>query len=500
MHNRNLGVKDVFVNWRPGVQYPLLPSFYSPSEKFPEYPFEDISKETNAVYGMVRELLAKMDLDQAKYRRREWNPLGELIKRGDTVLIKPNMVMHKHGWGWDIDSVITHGSIIRAILDYVYIALGNTGKVIIGDAPLQECDFEEVTRVNGVQSIVEFYRENTDLNIEIVDFRRERAITRETKGGRNRVIVGKDTLPGDKRGYTAINLGKKSMLDEIANDYKKFRVTNYDPERMTEHQNLDVHEYLIPNSVLQADVVINLPKIKTHRKAGLTVCLKNLVGINGQKDWLPHHRAGSCEEGGDEYLQRNLFHKFAVIVTEKIDTLSTRQYLEPVRLPLRILGKALFLAARMTEKEHIREGSWYGNDTVWRMVLDLNRILLYADKDGKLESTKRKILHLADGIILGEGEGPLEPRAKPAGILVGGFDPVVIDTSIARLLGLDYRKIPLLRRAWQVVEYPITDGVPEDVVIRSNNKEWDGKDLSSEFEGVNAEPPRGWKGHIELSD
>ncbi len=492
------GSENVFILQKRNACYPSLSSSYGPSEKFPEYPFIDVAAEKNDVYSMVREVFFNLGLDARNYGAEQWNPLGAIISRNDTVLIKPNMVMHKHGWGWNIDSVITHGSIIRAILDYAYIALGNTGKVIIGDAPIQGCDFEEVTRLNGVKSIVRFYRENTDLNVEVVDFRRERAITGETKGGGNRVIVGRDTLPGDKRGYTIINLGKKSMLDEIASDYKKFRVTNYDPQRMTEHQNLDVHEYLIPNSVLQADVVINLPKIKTHRKAGLTVCLKNLVGINGQKDWLPHHRSGSCEEGGDEYLRRNLFHKCAVRVTEKIDALSTWQYLEPVRFPLRILRKALFLAAKVTEKEHIREGNWYGNDTVWRMVLDLNRILLYADKEGKLRSTKqRKVFHLADGIVLGDGEGPLEPTAKAAGILVGGFDPVVIDTSVARLLGFDYRKIPLLRRAWQVAEYPITDLAPEDVVIRSNNGKWDGKDLSSVFEGINAEPPRGWKSHIE---
>jgi len=501
MDNYNLSTKNVFVDWRPKIQYPLLPGFYSPSEKFPEYPFADTSKENNAVYRMVRELLSRMNLDQPNYGSREWSPLGEFISRGDTVLIKPNMVMHKHGWGWDVDSVITHGSVIRAVLDYVYIALGNTGKVIIGDAPLQECDFEEVTRLNGVKSIVEFYRENTDLDIEVIDFRRERAITREGRGGRSTVIVAKDKLPGDKRGYTAVNLGKKSMLNEIANDYRRFRVTNYNPVEMTQHHNLSTHEYLIPNSVLQANVVINLPKIKTHRKAGLTVCLKNLVGINGQKDWLPHHRTESCEEGGDEYLHSNLFHRIAVRVTEGIDTLSTRQYLEFVRLPLRILHKALFLAAKVTEKEHIREGNWYGNDTVWRMVLDLNRILLYANKDGKLKNLRqRKVFHLADGIVLGEGEGPLEPTPKVAGILVGGFDPVAMDTSIARLLGFDYRKIPLLRRAWQVKEYPITDGAPEDVVLRSNNKKWDTKDLSSGFEAINADPPRGWKGHIELSD
>src|SRR5687768_17691117 len=61
------------------------------------------------------------------------------------------------------------------------------------------------------------------------------------------------------------------------------------------------HRYLVAKDVLDADVVINLPKLKTHRKAGVTCALKNLIGINGNKEFLPHHRVGGAEAGGDCY-------------------------------------------------------------------------------------------------------------------------------------------------------------------------------------------------------
>ena len=32
----------------------------------------------------------------------------------------------------------------------------------------------------------------------------------------------------------------------------------------------------------------SLPKLKTHKKAGITCALKNLIGINGNKEYLPH--------------------------------------------------------------------------------------------------------------------------------------------------------------------------------------------------------------------
>ena len=53
--------------------------------------------------------------------------------------------------------------------------------------------------------------------------------------------------------------------------------------------------------MLDADLIINLPKWKAHSKSGLTGALKNLVGINGDKSYLPHFRRGSPSWGGDEY-------------------------------------------------------------------------------------------------------------------------------------------------------------------------------------------------------
>ena len=34
-------------------------------------------------------------------------------------------------------------------------------------------------------------------------------------------------------------------------------------------------------------VLINIPKLKTHKKVGLTVALKNLVGTTPRTNWLP---------------------------------------------------------------------------------------------------------------------------------------------------------------------------------------------------------------------
>lgn len=78
-----------------------------------------------------------MNLDKDNCNIVKWNPFGEIIKPGDMVVLKPNMVRYENGFSqYSTDCLITRGSIVRAILDYVYIALKGKGKIIIADAPL----------------------------------------------------------------------------------------------------------------------------------------------------------------------------------------------------------------------------------------------------------------------------------------------------------------------------------------------------------------------------
>ena len=59
-----------------------------------------------------------------------------------------------------------------------------------------------------------------------------------------------------------------------------------------------------------AEVLISLPKLKTHKKVGVTLSLKNLVGINGDKNYLPHFCIGTPDEGGDEFPDSKAATKF----------------------------------------------------------------------------------------------------------------------------------------------------------------------------------------------
>jgi hypothetical protein len=142
------------------------------------------------------------------------------------------------------------------------------------------------------------------------------------------------------------------------------------------------------------------------------------------------------------------------------------------------------------------EGSWWGNDTLWRTVLDLNRILFYADANGQMNGkAQRKYLSLIDGFLAGEGEGPLEPTPRASGLIIAGFSPAIVDSVCARLMGFDPDKIPLIHHA---LESAWLTGSGKEIEIVSNEPRWT-RTLSWDRAGsLSFQPSLGWVGHIEL--
>ncbi len=476
-------------------RYPAQPPF-SPAEDYPEHPFPAVARATepNPAYAGVRQALRLLGLDADRFGGSDWNPLGVLINPGDTVVLKPNFVRDfretQPGHG---DCLITHGAVIRAVADYVYLALQGSGRLIIADAPQNDADFDEMRRIAGLDTLAEFYRTHARLEPEIYDLRPEAA--RKING----VIVGHTSLAGDPAGYVRVNLGRHSAFAEINELCHRLYGSEYDQAELHEHHHDDVHEYLISRTVLDADCVISLPKLKTHKKTGLTVNLKNLVGINGNKNWLPHHREGTPAQGGDQYADNGFTRRFERRTVRGFRNLFPR--LGPLRPllggPLARLGKRVF---GDTNHGTIRSGNWYGNDTTWRMVIDLNRVLLYADTDGNLSAApRRKFFSIVDGIIAGEGNGPLDPTPKPAGLVLAGGNPVAVDLTCARLMGFDCGRLPVLQRALLGHPLPLTGFDLADVSVHSNAPAFNRRLVEFEGRALAFRPHFGWTGHIELA-
>ena len=74
------------------------------------------------------------------------------------------------------------------------------------------------------------------------------------------------------------------------------------PRAFTPEGTLEAARLRLPEiRVLGADAVINIPKLKTHKKSGVTLALKSCIGLTNEKYWLPHYTAGTPAEDGDEF-------------------------------------------------------------------------------------------------------------------------------------------------------------------------------------------------------
>ena len=128
-----------------------------------------------------------------------------------------------------------------------------------------------------------------------------------------------------------------------------------------------LRELCLPKTVLGADFVISMPKLKTHHWAGVTLSLKNMFGV------VP----GSCYG-----WPKNVLH-------------------------------------------------WAGIDAA---ILDIN-------------AEVRPDFAIVDGIIGMEGNGPTQGDAKASGVLILGDDPVAVDATCCRVMGLRPEKVKYLAQA-----------------------------------------------------
>ncbi|HEV2387842.1 MAG TPA: DUF362 domain-containing protein [Candidatus Acidoferrales bacterium] len=68
-----------------------------------------------------------------------------------------------------------------------------------------------------------------------------------------------------------------------------------------------------------------------------------------------------------------------------------------------------------------------------------------------LATTVRPDFAIVDGIVAMEGNGPIQGTAKAAGVLVMGDDPVAVDATAARVMGLAPERIGYLKKAGYVL-------------------------------------------------
>lgn len=391
---------------------------FDPESAYPEYPFGNaIARTSNAAYRLVREALRLFS--PAGYGTADWNPLGRVIRPGDRVLIKPNLV----DAGYWQNGQMTHPAFLRPVIDYVYRACGPGGSIMLGDAPWSVEVFPGLVAATGIQAMVDYLAGTHGVPVTLVDL--------------NAVAP---------RATPLVDLGTFSELRQVQRTW-------YDAhgKALRDGDDPGIGRYRIAPAVLEADVIVNVPKAKVHCSGGITVAMKNMVGIIPAWDG-PY---------GDGVL-KDCAH------TSDVDQAGGRR------------------------------GLYLDNDTIWRSMADLNRILLYVDAQGTLRATpQRRYVCLVDAITAAEAS-QYQPQPFPLNAVIIGADPVSVDAVTARCMGFDPRQLKSVMQAAVRQDLPLGPSAPAQIrVITADNQ-----GLSAHFRQALKPETQiySWAGHLEARD
>jgi hypothetical protein len=404
-----------------------------------------------------------------------------------TIFLLCNFVYHKRSnETWDqFRGKTTQCEVLYPLIEQILAVYGAGVQIRIGNAPLQGAVWEKLVEEVGLSRLVSHFRER--LNADVIELCDLRLHVRELNGRYlSSQVRDEDEYRSEQ--CVLVDLAEKSLLEEVTGDDTAFRVLDYGVDRIIRCHTPGRHVYIVARKLLESDLIISVPKLKTHEKVGITTGIKGCVGIIAHKDCLPHHRKGSVADGGDEYQKPSRLRR---LMSDYHDFVN--------RLPASIGASCLLFTDRVLRKLHSRgrdrfsAGSWSGNDTAWRMSLDLARISRYATLDGQMaERPIRPHFVLTDGVIAGEGHGPLNVSPVHFGYLSWSEDLAASDLVNSAAMGMNLDQLPIVRNAFRLADYPLTTlAGPQDVTLNVNGRPTSLEEFRR-GEARTFRMPRGW--------
>jgi len=368
------------------------------------YPY---GPDDSDVYNLVFETVRALGLGTYD------NPLADFISEGDNVLIKPNLVDYDSN-----NASFTHPAVLRPVIDMCAMALGNSGTITVADGTGHPPYIVEDQC--GYTAAFFAYLDSLWPNVTI-----QRATLWEPDNfswihlgtDANGVSAYKvESPPGYPDPYTRADISKYNGTYSSSH-YSETDAHGVTPDSST------VDWLPINDRLFDADVVINMPKLKVHGYYGVnTLAIKNWVGIN---------------------------------------------LMYTVNIP----GDPCWdWCANRVAHEHIPKPDpcydMFKNDLLWRDMSDSYRAVLYFDPVSRaMQSTfQRKHLVVMDGIIGGERTGPLWPDPVQLGAITASVDPIAHDAVASRLMRYDFRVIPLIAKQTLPATHPI--GTLDPINIR----------------------------------
>ena len=238
-----------------GMTLPLYnddPPFHPPAV-YPEMRFPEISSGANHPYRLLRNLLSELGLDRRNFGSPLWNPLHNVIQPGMTVLLKPSFDVNPDSTDKRLYAAVTHPSILRAIIDYVHIALDGTGRIVVAFGTPSSLAGNDSLKALRLDSIQEYYFEKFQFEIELCNLR--------------------DSVSGD----VPVGLGPDSMLCNFT--HADSLNLEYDMQGIFSQSQGGNCEYSVSSEVLSSDVIISIPRMKVHDRSGIALGLQGLTDI-----------------------------------------------------------------------------------------------------------------------------------------------------------------------------------------------------------------------------
>jgi len=365
--------------------HPLVSFRYDPNITYGNS--SPYNEKDNPAYNLVWQTVEELGLGDSN------NPLGGLIKEGDTVLIKPNL-LSAHG------AAYSHPSVVRPLIDMAIRAGATT--IYVGDgSPCYDWTEAAIDGAHYDEMVSELQSVHPDIRLETINL--------DDRSRWHWMNLGtKSSFAGS--GYSDYDLAS-SNLNTL---YNTLYYATTDPHGVNPNGQV-LGWYAISDGVLNADVVINVPKMKNHWNMINTLAIKNLVGTT-------------------------------------VACTYDNSYADYSRIP--------HFRTHATDKE-----LYFANDIYWRSILDVNKILIYADKEGDLQiAPQRKYLCVLDGIQANEknaaGDDPYERK-----VVLASIDPVALDAVASRLMGYDFNAIWGIKKMTSETVHPIGTHDPNRVVV-----------------------------------
>jgi hypothetical protein len=117
----------------------------------------------------------------------------------------------------------------------------------------------------------------------------------------------------------------------------------------------------------------------------------------------------------------------------------------------------------------LRSGGLFGNDTLWRTILDNSLTWFYSDRqiEQVLEETRelRRYFAIVDGWseVL---KSPLSLIPVQSGLMLNSWSPMALDAVATKLMGFDSLRIPQITEAFSMKVMQLAEFVLEKIEIR----------------------------------